>query len=69
MLVPLDDVRSGWIPKRYPHQVMTMASYYGIYEHMFDGLKFMPQVVMDIDFSDKVGVHYGNFIEPIKVNK
>ena len=66
--VPLDEVRKGWIPKKYPHQVMTMASYYDIYDHMFDGTTFMPWVVMDIDYGDNVGVHYGNFIEPAKVN-
>lgn len=67
LLVPLDDVRQGWIPKKYPHQVMTMASYYGIYDHMFDGIEFTPTAVMDIDYGD-VLVHYGNFIEPVKTS-
>lgn len=44
-----------------------MASYLGIFDHMFSGRSFRPMVVMNIDFQDGEAVHYGNFIEPTKV--
>jgi hypothetical protein len=68
VLIPLDDVRKGWTPKQYPHQVQTMASYLGIFDHMFDGRSFRPEIVMNIDYQDGDSVHYGNFLQPTKVN-
>ena len=67
MLLPLDEVRKGWTPKQYPHQVQTMASYLDIFDHMFDGRSFRPVVVMNIHYQDGNLVHYGNFLQPVKV--
>ena len=66
MFIPLDDVRKGWTLKQYPHQVQTMASYFGIFDHMFNSKSFKPTVVMNIDYQDGDLVHYGNFLQPTK---
>ena len=66
MLIPLDDVRKEWMPKHYPDQVQTMASYYGIFDHMLEGKCFRPSVVMDVNYNEDE-VHYGNFLQPEKV--
>ena len=68
VLIPLDEVRQGWSSKQYPHQVKTMSSYLGIFDHMFDGRSFRPTVVMNVDYWDGDSVHYGNFLQPVKVN-
>lgn len=67
VLIPLDEVRKGWSLKQYPHQVKTMASYLGIFDHMFDGKSFTPLVAMNVDYQDGSSVHYGNFLSPEKV--
>ena len=66
-MIPLDEVRHGWSSKQYPHQVKTMSSYLGIYEDMFDGRSFRPTVVMNVNYQDGDSVHYGNFLQPVKV--
>ena len=67
VFIPLDDVRKGWTLKQYPHQVQTMASYFGIFDHMFNSKSFKPTVVLNVEYQDDDLVHYGNFLEPTQV--
>jgi hypothetical protein len=69
VLIPLDEVRKGWTLKQYPSQVQTMASYFGIFDHMFDGRRFRPMMVMNVEYQDGHMVHYGNFLQTAKVKE
>ncbi|XP_028392205.1 39S ribosomal protein L38, mitochondrial-like [Dendronephthya gigantea] len=68
LLIPLDEVMKGWALKQYPHQVKTMASYLGVFDHMFDGRSFTPLVAMNVDYPDGSSVHCGNFLSPAQTS-
>lgn len=70
MDIDLEEVKREWLHTTGPHQVMTLAKHFGIYDHLFGGYAyFMPQVPLDVKFEAGVedlcySVYYGNVIKP-----
>lgn len=46
--VDADEVRKDWIEREGQFQIKSIASHYGIYEHLFGYAYFVPRVPLDI---------------------
>ncbi|KAI4789611.1 hypothetical protein KUCAC02_035139 [Chaenocephalus aceratus] len=64
--VSLDRVQDEWGKSSGPFHIQRLAEHYGVFRDLFPNALFLPQVLMQIDYSQDHGgqVHYGNRLTP-----
>ncbi|XP_065827478.1 large ribosomal subunit protein mL38-like [Oscarella lobularis] len=66
LLVPLNVIRQEWVTDgNWASHVNLVARHYGIYQHLFGGVEFLPKVDMTIEYGCR-RVHAGNHVAPIE---
>lgn len=52
--VNLDQVRSDWVKTDGQYHIKTIATHYGIYEHLFGFAYFLPRIPLNIQVMNKL---------------
>ena len=69
VVINLEDVHKVWLAKEGFKHIHKLAKHYGIFEHIFGGMEFIPTKMMGIDYGQNDHhVHWGNFITPSQVS-
>ncbi|XP_002733854.2 large ribosomal subunit protein mL38-like [Saccoglossus kowalevskii] len=65
--IPLEEVIAEWETTSAPYQIRSVGHHYNIFQDLFDGADFLPQIIMHIGF-DQGGeiapVYRGNLMTP-----
>lgn len=64
MFVPLETVREDWLGHTGPYHIRDAVRHYGVYEHVFGGTEFIPEVDVHIEYDNGHVVKRGNHIGP-----
>lgn len=67
--VNLDAIRDEWLRTNGQSQIKTIATHYGIYEHLFGYGIFTPRIPLDIKVSNSFGFEFSNSFDSTVVRR
>jgi hypothetical protein len=64
VFVSLEAVREEWLLHAGPYHIRDAIRHYGVFQHVFGGIEFVPEVDLRVAFEGDHVVNRGNFIGP-----
>ncbi|XP_070574664.1 large ribosomal subunit protein mL38-like [Ptychodera flava] len=66
--ISLDEMKKDWETTAGPYHILDVAHHYNIFQDLFDGAHFLPQIIMHVNYEQSqdfsVPVYRGNVVSP-----